>query len=163
MTFSETAVVPPKTYSNHTAIVGTTGATGHYLDDTAEQYYTHIEHTSTRPSVRVANGENIETSKRATVPLAKELSDKAKVGHIFDDLQSGSLISIGQLCNDNCVALFMKYDIQIYKDGKVVITRVQKRQRNILSCLCVFLVLIIKSRARPCSKGKRANLTCILR
>ena len=55
------------------------------------------------------------------VPLAKELSTKAKVGHIFDGLQSGSLISIGQLCNDDCVALFMKYDIKIFKDGKVII------------------------------------------
>ena len=120
MTFSETAVVPPKTYSNYTAIVDT-GATGHYLDNAAEQYCTHVKHTSTGPSVRVANSENIETSKRATVPLAKEpLSDKAKVGHIFDDLQSGSLISIGQLCDDDCVALFTKYDVKIYKDGKVI-------------------------------------------
>ena len=78
--------------------------------------------TATGPSVRVANGENIETSKRAIVPLAKVLSDKAKIGHIFDDLQSGSpLISIGQLCDDDCVALFTKYDVKIYKDGKVII------------------------------------------
>ena len=57
------------------------------------------------------------------VPLVKELSTKAKVGHIFDSLlqSGGSLISIGQLCNNDCVALFTKYDIKIYKDGKVII------------------------------------------
>ena len=71
--------------------------------------------------MRVANGKNIETSKRALVPLAKELSTKAKVGHMFDGLQSGSLLSIGQLCDDDCVALFTKYDVKIYKDGKVII------------------------------------------
>ena len=74
------------------------GATGYYLDNA------DVEHTSTGPSVRVANGENIETTKRALVPLAKELSITAKVGHIFDGLQSGSLISIGHLCDGNCVA-----------------------------------------------------------
>ena len=71
--------------------------------------------------MRVANGDNIETSKRAFVPLAKELSTKAKTGHIFDDLKSGSLISIGQLCDDECIALFTKYGVKIYKDWKVII------------------------------------------
>jgi hypothetical protein len=85
-----------------------------------------VKYTSTGPSVRVANGENIETSKHALVPLAKELSTKAKTGHIFDALKSGSLISIGQLCDDECIALFTKYDVKIYKDGKVIIVS----QRN---------------------------------
>jgi hypothetical protein len=43
------------------------------------------------------------------------------VGHIFKDLKSGSLISIGQLCDDDCIALFTKYNVKIYKDGKVII------------------------------------------
>ena len=55
------------------------------------------------------------------VPLTKELSTQAKVGHIFDGLQSGSLISIGQLCNDDCIALLTKYNVKIYKGGKVII------------------------------------------
>ena len=66
--------------------------------------------------MRITNGENIETSKRALIPLTKELSTKAKTGHIFDDLKSGSLISIGQLCDDDFIALFTKYDVKIYKD-----------------------------------------------
>jgi hypothetical protein len=64
---------------------------------------------------------SIFKSKRALVPLAKELSTKAKKGHIFDDLKSGSLISIGQLCDDDCIALLTKYDVKIYKNGKVII------------------------------------------
>ena len=119
-TFLEHAVVPPKKYSNHATIVDT-GATRHYLDNAAEQYYTDVKHTSTGPSVKVANGENIETSKRALVPLAKELSTKAKVGHIFNGLQSGSLISIGQLCGNDYVALFKKYNVKIYNDGKAIV------------------------------------------
>jgi hypothetical protein len=71
--------------------------------------------------VKVANGDNIETSRRALVSLAKELSTKAKTGHIFDDLKAGSLISIRQLCDDDCIALFTKYNEKIYKDGKVII------------------------------------------
>jgi hypothetical protein len=72
--------------------------------------------------VQVANGENIETTKRATIPLAPTLSPQAKIGHIFDNLKSGSLISIGQLCDDDCVALFTKYNVNIFKNGQVIIT-----------------------------------------
>jgi hypothetical protein len=107
-------------YANHAAIVDT-GATGHYLDTAAEQYCTDVEHTNTGPSVRVANSENIETTKSVIVPLAKELSTQAKLGHIFDGLQSGSLITIGQLCDDDCIALFTKYDVKIYEDEQVII------------------------------------------
>jgi hypothetical protein len=102
--------------ANHAAIADT-GATGHHLDAAAEPHCINVTPTNEGPSVRVTNGQNIETSKRATVPLAKELSNKAKVGHMFDDLKSGSLLSIGQLCDDDCVALFSKYDVKTHKEG----------------------------------------------
>jgi hypothetical protein len=77
------------------------------------------------PSVQVATGTHMESSLRATIPLAAALSKQARVGHIFDDLQ-GSFISIVQLCDDNCVALFSKYHFDIIKDGKIII----KGKRN---------------------------------
>jgi hypothetical protein len=117
-----TTVVPPhQTHlANHTAIVDT-GATGHYLDQSAAQHCTNVHHTDDGPSVQVANGQNIETTTRAIVPLAPELSNHAKIGHIFQGLKSGSLISIGQLCDDDCVALFTKFNVKLYKNGKVII------------------------------------------
>jgi hypothetical protein len=81
----------------------------------------NIEPTAEGLSVQVANSQNIEATKRATVPLAKELSSKAKVGHIFDGLKLGSLLSIGQLCDDNCVALFTKCDVKMCKQGQIII------------------------------------------
>jgi hypothetical protein len=81
-----------------------------------------VQKTDTGPSVQVANGDNIETTIQVIVPLAAELLQLAKVGHIFDNLKSGSLISIGQVCDDECVALFTKYDVKILKHGKVIIT-----------------------------------------
>ena len=68
--------------------------------------------------MQVTNGDHIETTQQAILPLANELSTQAKTGHIFANLKSGSLISIGQLCDDDCVALFSKYHVHIYKDGQ---------------------------------------------
>jgi hypothetical protein len=31
------------------------------------------------------------------------------------------MISIGQLCDDNCVALFTRYNVKLYKDGNIII------------------------------------------
>jgi hypothetical protein len=103
------------------AIVAT-GTTGHYLDKQAESHCVDVQKTDTGPSIQVANGDNIETSTQVIVPLAAELSQLAKVGHIFYYLKSGSLISIRQLCGDERVALFTKYDVKMLKHGKVIIT-----------------------------------------
>ena len=78
-----------------------------------------MQRTNAGPSaVQVANRENTETAKRAQIPLAKELSKEAKVGRVFDSLKSGSLISIGQLRDDDCVALFKKCAVKIIKIAK---------------------------------------------
>jgi hypothetical protein len=95
-----------------------TGATGHYLDKQAEPHCVDVQKTNTGPSVQVAYGDNIETTTQVIVPLAAELSQLAKFGHIFDNLKSGSLVSIGQLCNDKCVALFTKYNVKILNMAK---------------------------------------------
>ncbi len=113
--------VPPQTCHAHHAAFVATGATGHCLDPAAEPCCTNMPHTDAGPSAQVANGANVETTKRATMPLANELSSTAQEDHIFDDLKSGSLISIGQLCDDDCVALFTKHNVNILKDGKAII------------------------------------------
>jgi hypothetical protein len=64
----------------------------------------------------------VETTTRDIVPLAAELSQQAKVGHIFDHLKSGSLISICKFCKNKCIALFTKHDVKFLKHGKVIFT-----------------------------------------
>jgi hypothetical protein len=113
-------VHPPINLANSVAILDS-GASGNCIDAAAEKHCINVTVTSTGPSVQVANGENIETTKRAIVPLAPGLSKQAKIGHIFDDLQSGSLISLGQLCHDDSITLFTQYDVKIYKNGQVII------------------------------------------
>ena len=58
---------------------------------------------------------------RVNVPMASELSKVSTQGHIMNSLQTGTLISIGQLCDDDCVAIFSKYNYNIVKNGKIII------------------------------------------
>ena len=54
--------------------------------------------------------------------LSPLLSKKATAVHVFDGIQNSSLLSIGQLCDDDCVAVLKKRDINIYKDDKCIIS-----------------------------------------
>ena len=56
-----------------------------------------------------------------TVPLATSLSPQAQQDHILPNLSTGSLISIGSLCDDNCTATFSKDLVTVTKNGKPIV------------------------------------------
>ena len=58
------------------------------------------------------------------IPLAPELYNSTRSGHILDNQRTGSLISIGQLCDNDCAAIFKKYNV--LKNGNIII----KTHRN---------------------------------
>ena len=65
------------------------------------------------------------------VPLAPELSPDALQGHELHGLKTGSLVSIGKLCDDDCMSLFTKYNVNIIKNGKVIITGPRNKENNL--------------------------------
>ena len=40
------------------------------------------------------------------LPLSPHLSDTAQEAFVLDDLKTGTLISLAQLCDDDCTSLF---------------------------------------------------------
>jgi hypothetical protein len=56
------------------------------------------------------------------------LSTKAQSAYVLNKLQTGTLISLGQLCDDDCIAIFNKYKVRIIKQNEVIITG--KRMTN---------------------------------
>jgi hypothetical protein len=64
----------------------------------------------------------MKATHTAKLQLAPQLSSAASTGHVLDGLSTtGSLLSIGKLCDDDCAALFTKYHVHIIKDGTVII------------------------------------------
>ena len=72
-------------------------------------------------SAVTSSGGELTATTRVNVTMASELSQVATQGHIINSLQTGTLISIGQLCDNDCVAIFSKYNCKIVKDGKIII------------------------------------------
>ena len=51
--------------------------------------------------------------EKGHLPIAN-LPDHATESHIFKDLHSASLLSIGQLCDTGCSALFTKQNLKVF-------------------------------------------------
>ena len=73
------------------------------------------------PHVKVANGDVIAPTSQAKMQVSSEISDEVQHVFMFNDLATGSLLSIGKLCHDNCIALFSKYHLKFLKNNKVII------------------------------------------
>ena len=88
-----------------------TTATSHYLntDDLPHCYY--ITRTTSGPTVQGDNGNTIKNSYWATLKFSNKIYSKAQSSHVFKDIATGSLISMGQLYDDDCIAIFTKFDV----------------------------------------------------
>ena len=90
--------------------VADSGTTGHYITPTTP---CTNKQTATQPiPIKIPNGDIITLSHIALLPQ-HNLPDKARQAHIFPGLQK-PLISIGTLCDNNCIAVFDKKRVTIY-------------------------------------------------
>ena len=86
------------------------GTTGHYITPTI---LCTKKQTATQPMpIKMPNGEIITSSHIALLPQ-HGLPDKARQAHIFPGLQK-PLISIGTLCDNNCITVFDEKRVTIY-------------------------------------------------
>ena len=67
------------------------------------------------------NGQTIKITKKGLLPIDNNLSKTAKMAYILPQLQNTSLLSIGQLCDDNCLAIFDKRNMYIIKNNKIIL------------------------------------------
>ena len=83
------------------------GATSHYIliNDEAclknTRYYTG-------PVVLLPDAGSIQPSKISQLSLLSKVSKEAQTATALSELKSASLISLGQLCDDNCIVLLEK-------------------------------------------------------
>ena len=62
-----------------------------------------------------------EINQAGQLTLNRNLSKQAQTGYIMDDLHSATLLSAGQLCDDNCVVVLDKNKAHVYKNNQKVL------------------------------------------
>ena len=131
----------PTTNTNTKPVVADTGATGHFFEDDDEDddktttstfIHTNIPLTNIKPTSRgievlLPNKATMKSTHTALLDIPN-LPESARTTHIFPQLASGSLLSIGQLCDAGCTALFDKHKLYIFHNGKIIMQGT--RQRN---------------------------------
>ena len=71
-------------------------------------------------AVTLPNSNSIFSETKGQLPLSAKLSPKAKEAIVLPKLQSSSLISLGQLCDDNCNVHLDKKELKVYKEKELV-------------------------------------------
>jgi len=107
----------PPTHS-HNAIADT-GATGHFLSLSAPVANKRV--TTTPISVVLPDGSTIHSTHTGHLLLSHALPATATLAHIFPALGSTSLLSIGQLCDHGCTAVFTADTVAIHLHDELLL------------------------------------------
>ena len=97
------------------------GATGTFVTSSDAKHLLDTSPIVDGPTVFSASGTAMPVTLQGQLPLSKKLSSKAQSALVLDDLKTGTLISLAQLCDDDCIAIFNKHDVNILKNNEVVI------------------------------------------
>ena len=116
--------LPPPTSSQSPSHIvmakGDSAASHHYWRDQDSHVLSTIR-PSLGPSVLLPNGDKISSTKAGTLPLHSCLTDRASTAMILPSLKSASLISIGQLCDDNCEVFLNKTSLVAVKNDDIIL------------------------------------------
>ncbi len=105
-----------------TEIMANTGATGHFIDGPTSKLPTKPI-TKSNPAIPVLlpNGQFMHSKSTTTLPIPT-LSPTSTKAHVFHKLASGSLLSVGKICDENCTAVFTKKKMTIHKTNNIQIS-----------------------------------------
>ena len=95
-----------------------TGASKNFIRETDAQALTHVRALSNGPKAKLPNNTNITSTSIGQLPFTNALSPTAKESLVYPELKNASLLSIGQLCDDDCIALFHKKFLWVLKNKR---------------------------------------------
>ena len=119
---STNSVVPPTSKEVSVVANADSGASRHYIKEQDAKVLHNVKLDSNGPTVLLPNNASITSTKKGMLPLASQLSHEAKTAHVLPELHSTSLISLGQLCDNNCFIGLTKEKLYIFKDGNLIET-----------------------------------------
>ena len=119
LTNKKLTAIPPK---DNVVCKADTGASSNYVTEKDQHALHELKKITYGPTVRLPDNSQIQADKRGLLPLPKSLSLTAGTAHVFKGLTNASLISIGKLCDDGCVAVFDKLDLRVFKKNKIILS-----------------------------------------
>jgi hypothetical protein len=113
------SVDPPLT--NPIIAKADSGASCHYFMAKDKNVLANLHATPFGPTVTLPNNTSIQATHAGQLPFHSSLSKKATTAHILDTMTNASLISLGQLWDDDCIAVLDKKKLQVFKNNTCVL------------------------------------------
>ena len=98
-----------------------TGATSTYLKLQDQHCTTNFKQIINGPQILQPDRSILKIQKQCTLPINEKLSDEAQAAYVVPGLKNASLLSIGKLCDDNCLALFTKKNLFVFKNNNLIL------------------------------------------
>ena len=116
------AVSAPPTITRPIPLKADTGATSHFIRANDLGNLSFKSPNSAHPTITavVPSGHLITSQGHVHLPVPT-LPSHATIGHVMPQLASGSLLSIGKLCDARCTAIFDDTSVKIYQNRNVII------------------------------------------
>ena len=114
-------------YNHHIQTIPDSGCTKHYLK---QDNHLPLHSSSTKIHVQIPNGDILHSSQSTYLPI-NGISKPAQQAHILPTLQTGNLLSIAQLCDDNCKVEFEKTKVTVRKNREIVLQGTRDIQNNL--------------------------------
>lgn len=99
---------------------GNSAASKHYFTTKDSHVLLKVGFDAKSPTVLLPNSSSMTATATGELPLHDIISTLGKKTAIFDSLHS-SLISLGQLCDDNCIVVLGKKIMEVIKNNEVII------------------------------------------
>ena len=96
------------------------GASNNYWHQQDAAFLENITHNSSINTL-LPNAQSITSKKQGQLTLHPSLSTQSQQAIVLPQLKSASLISLGQLCDDQCIVLLNKKKILVCKNNKEII------------------------------------------
>ena len=110
--------VAPLQPNNEDIMKADSGASRTYLREKHIKYLKYVKLLTNGPKATLPNNTIIQASVQGRLPLHNYLSP---ISLVYPDLNNESLLSIGQLCDDDCIAIFDKKYLSIIKNKKIIL------------------------------------------
>ena len=122
-------------HNNPIVLKADTGASKHYLRNVDATILTNVGQIDSSINVHLPNNEILKNKISGYIPI-KQLLAPGQQAYVLPTLTNTSLLSIGQLCNDNCIAIFTKEKMLIIQQGQIILTGMRNYTDGLWDVLC---------------------------
>ena len=99
------------------------GASKHYIRPTDAMVLQHRTTVTNGPCVSLPDNTTMRGTHQGHLPFnSNVLSAHATRAHVFPHLSSASLLSLGQLCDDDCNIFLDKHSMRVFKNNNLILT-----------------------------------------